>query len=93
MIDIYMACRIAQMEHEERVRALNRDLQLLNDILRDDCDVWVTCTAGHWQLPHIGDILSSVAKGLASLPERLTHKRAVVSDSLLATQERSSLPD
>jgi hypothetical protein len=83
MIDGYMASRIARMEHEERVRSLTRI---------DDYDVWLTHAAGSWQSPHVGGLLSSWVKGLASVARRLKSKREVALDEPLMGQERSAAP-
>ena len=81
MID-YTASMIARLEHEERVRSLARI---------DDYDVWLTHKAGHWQAPQVGGLLSSLGKGLASLRDRLKHKRGVALDSPLAGQEQTGV--
>jgi hypothetical protein len=91
MIDGCTANRIARLEHEERVRSLARDEQLLGD-LWSGADVWITRTAGAWQSQYVGSLLLSLRKGLTRLGGRLKHERAVASDSPLVGKEPSGMP-
>ncbi len=62
------------MEYEERVHTLLREEQLLNDVVPEDYEGWMTSAAGKGQLAQAGELLASVGKSLVSLANRLTHR-------------------
>ena len=90
MIDIN-ASRIARMEHEERVRALAREEQFLNDILPDEFDAWMSHSAGNWQAPQLGDLVSSVSKSLGALRNRLKARQEAGLKRPIAEQKRRGI--
>ena len=91
MTDGLIASRIARMEHEERVRALLREEQLLNDILPDEYDAWITRTAGNVPAPAAWELLTSVGKTLAYLGRRLTRRSQAALNKPITGEKRRTL--
>ncbi len=83
MIDGYMASKIAQMEHEERVRSIAPVY---------DYDVWLTQEAGNWQARRVGTLVAAIGAGLASIANLLKRKSEAALDSSQATAEPASVP-
>jgi len=91
MIDLQIA-QIARLEYEERIRSLPLEERVLNDILSDEVDTWLTDVVGHWQSWPVGGLLSPLGKGLASVGNRFQPIPAAALDSSLVGQERSGVP-
>ncbi len=79
------------MEHEERVRALLREEQLLNDIVPEEYDAWVASAAGRPNVPHVGALLSSVRNSLVSLASRLTGRPETTPNKPITGENRHGL--
>ncbi len=91
MIDHVLASRIARMEYEERVRAVLREEQMLNDILPDEYDSFVTRIASQGHMPSVGDLLSSVRRSLVSLETRLKHTSEAPLREPMSGQKRRTM--
>ena len=94
MTDGLIASRIARMEHEERVRAHLREEQLLNDILPDEYDAWITLSAGNVPASPAWELLVSAGKGLVSLAKgliSLTHRPAATLSKPITGQKRRTM--
>ena len=91
MSDYLIASRIARAEHEERVRALLREERLLNDIIPEDYEGWMTSSAGKAEGLHVQDLLASVGKRLASLGNKLRNGSDATFDKPVAGQKRRTI--
>ncbi len=91
MTDFLIASRIARAEHEERVRALLREEQLLNDILPEDYDAWTTGAASRGRIGLVGNLLSSVGEKLIALGDRLNREPETSLDHPITGQKRRTM--
>lgn len=81
MID-YTVSKIAQMEHEERIRSIAPVY---------DYDEWLTPDAGHWQAPRSATVFTALKTVLLGLAARFPRKPEPEVEVLPSVQKAGSV--